>query len=343
MEELDNNSDNAVPSSSSSATKDRKKRRVHKSSKSVRVRKSQDRRVYLNRITADNLQKSFKIDVVEVDGRDLDFTDAFAFYTWYLDNFSRLENVSPTMAIKFRNQYMAFNLDEEGRKFIEESVHQKFLFDEAYYDKLVCSDTDESIPDLVHKQQITDGLVPQQHSSQQIGELSPTYRADSPIYCPSTEYDSDISDIDSQLECREKRKQPIPRSPECVTPNDEEMEYEVQKPITEPVPEVPSYKLYTDTGTRHLLRQLTAKDYEDINLIKRSLHKNRTGNAKIRDFEKTVYIKVESIVNFHLVGDSPNLIISADEWRVRRKNIFYEPKVVVHPSLFSHAVNVAIG
>lgn len=307
-------------------------KRAKRSSKAVRQRKRMSRRVMLNKFTQERVQRSFKIDIVEIDGVECDFADAFAFFTWYQENYVRLDDIPKPLALKFRDQYLALNVSPEEDEWLRETILHKFLFDECYYEKLVNSDSDESVFDEVHK---TDHIsVDDDEPVQSPRAESPIYRADSPVYiaCDTTDY----SGSDEASNCTASssatptdRIAPIPTTPIPEVDNSESMgdgmtDY-LQQSHTAKV-------LYKDLGARRLCEQMTAEDFKDINKRKKQLVKRcPVSNVKIRYGIMTLYLKVDNIRCYHRNDDDPILVIDNRAWDVRQDTFVKDPSIIVRP------------
>lgn len=296
-----------------------------RASKAVRTRKRDARRVMLNKFSAEKLKRALDGNIVHVDGQDFDFGDAFAFFTWYLDNYARLDDVPYPLALEFRKQYLAFNLDQAGQEFIIENVKHKFLFDPAYYEKYENSDSDESIPDSRHK---PDSHAPEVDVDiEMAGDQSPTYQPMSPVYMNSTECD-EFSDEERAKQMRVEI--PQPESPEPIVQRNEDQMF-----TKIPVDRKPRL-LYVTVEESPLLEKITPEICDQINGIKRRILRLRSGNLKLRYDVQTFYYSVRNLLHICPRGEEPIFSISDEMWNMRSSYIMPRPQFIVKES--DHAI-----
>lgn len=302
-------------------------------SKSVRQRKRENRRVMLNKFTQERITKSFKINVVEIDGVEQDFADAFAFFTWYQENYVRLEDVPRPLALKFRKQYLALNISQEEDEWLKETILHKYLFDDCYYEKLENSDSDESVYGDSHKSDRME--VSGDGSVGASGHESPIYRAESPVYvhCSTTEYSGSSDESESPSVDQMSADRITVSTPEPLDTS-----------IVMTIPGQSETVLFVDAGARRLCERMTAADYDEINAIKRRLFERKgDSNVKVRYGIVTLYLHVTNITCYHLPEDDPILTIDNRLWQVRQGTRVDPPAIIVRPKDTSIARVVAMG
>lgn len=323
------------------ATTSTGKKRTKRSSKTVRKRKSTTRRVILNKFSQERVRKSLKIDIIEVDDVEYDFADAFAFFTWYHENYARLTEVPKPLALKFRNQYLALNVNPEEDEWLKEMVGHKFLFDDCYYEKMVNSDSDESIYETVHK---TDHCIVADDGSYQLPRTgSPTYRADSPemAYCDTTDYSGSSDDVSSHIaEEMDLQNVGSDRLNRATTPSD------VENPVLMDcdLPPENGTVLYKDLGARRLCGMMTDDDFREINERKKEFMKRKSNsNVKVRYGTVTLYLKLDNIRCYHRSDQEPLLVVDNHLWTVRQEMFLLSPQIVVRPRDIDIVRVVAMG